>query len=428
MTDERCEAQRKKGTDPCARGDYCNDPETHKVCSNGAGANGKAEAEAAPDDELNPGDSLDIRMGRLESGEWYASVGETTGEEGELVGVGAWPHKALQELAKLLKADEGRGLGAYRIAGGPGIGGCIHASSNEDGGRCELLDCLQENAEGYVQTLQRVRQEAGAALIDGGSEIVRLYGKLEKPRLVGDEAGEELTVTVKSSGPDLVEEYLAAREEASKSVVAIIYHRTAAPAKAKSNGHALPVQAPLPIGGEPEVVQPSGPTPVKHGAYVCIGVCGRRWDEGEDGCKCPLCKGDLIASDEWYSRLCDVAILANAWLQGEGRAHDSSAMDRIIDFVGGAPPDTLTSIPVADEDLALQVIAEYLETLPQDAEGREEIASVVRVLAVMQSTEETPVADTVRKVLTDMQAEGSVDMVVEDVTVEGLSEAEAAAE
>jgi len=195
----------------------------------------RKKTEAMPEEqpeqtEIEPGEGVDIHLARLESGEWFGRIGEPD-DDAALVATAAWPWEALRGLAKQVKQSDGA-LAAYRIVGEQEMGRCEHASS--DSGACVLLGCPIEEAEATAQRLLSGGSARDLAVaVSDRVEIVRLYARLEKPRLVGEEEGEELTATLKMTGEDLMEEYGYLRNEAGNQVLAIIYHALNAPPKSK---------------------------------------------------------------------------------------------------------------------------------------------------------------------------------------------------
>lgn len=200
--------------------------------------------------EIQPGEAVDVRLTRISpSGDWCASIGGVEGEEA-LAQTAAWPWEALRGLAKQVKERTGE-LAQFRLAGEQEMGRCAHASP--DGTLCCVLECPTGGAGAIVRALKAAGGNEALVLGPEFYEIVRLHGKLEKPRLVGEEEGEELTVTMKVTGDDLVPEYHFVRNEAGNHVLAIIYHREPPPQITPVD----PDQQALPLseeGGEPEEV------------------------------------------------------------------------------------------------------------------------------------------------------------------------------
>lgn len=83
-----------------------------------------------------------------------------------------------------------------------------------------------------MHRLQAEGVEVIGTSVEGLAEIVRFEGRLDKPRRVGDEIGEEVTISIKTVAPDLGPEYNALRQQATKNVRVIIY---AAPEKPETN-------------------------------------------------------------------------------------------------------------------------------------------------------------------------------------------------
>lgn len=85
----------------------------------------------------------------------------------------------------------------------------------------------------------------GALSVEGLPEIVRLEGKLAKPHRVGDLTGEEITVSIKTVGPDLTADWDKLRASGGNQVRIILY--------ALPNANVVdPDQTELGMGGDPE--------------------------------------------------------------------------------------------------------------------------------------------------------------------------------
>ncbi len=176
---------------------------------------------------LQPGERLQIELGRLESGEWYGQIG---GKEDEtaIAHTSAWPWEVLRGLAKQVK-DRERELPAFQLLQAePGEGVCLHMAA--DGRLCGVLHVPPELASERVVALRAAYLEesdrADAAEFPGPAgkvEVVRLHALLEKPRNAGDEDAEELVVTLKESGEDMDPQLKALKPYAKEQVLAIIY-------------------------------------------------------------------------------------------------------------------------------------------------------------------------------------------------------------
>lgn len=226
--------------------------------------------------EIQPGEAVDIRFGRLSDGQWFASIG--AGDESAPSATAAWPWEALRGLAKQVKDSD---LSPFRLAGEQEIGRCVHASP--DGRMCCVLECPTGGAEAVIRSLRLVSDQLGDDFPQlMGSEIVRLCGTLKEPVLRGKgEDEDQLTATFEVMGDDLTPEYRYLRPSAKKQVVAIVYHAYAAPKYESSD----PDQMALPIEDSGEINAEGG-------------------DESIQDLYCPACNSG--ASSEYVSegRVC----------------------------------------------------------------------------------------------------------------------------
>ena len=172
--------------------------------------------------EIQPGEMIDLRFGRMLDGMWFASMGAP--DEIGLCATAPWPWEALRGLVKLVKEAD---LTPYR-AGGQEMGKCGHVSS--DGTLCCALDCHIENAIDAVASLRMTHLGDDLPEPIAGGEIVRLFGMMKEPALKGKgDEGDELTASFVMAGDDLTPEYRFLRPSAKKQVVAIVYHAHALP-------------------------------------------------------------------------------------------------------------------------------------------------------------------------------------------------------
>ncbi len=231
--EDGCEANVKRAPSgmteqPCQRGGFCNDVSMYPGCVNGGGA------AADQPTEIQPGERVVIEFGRLDSGEWYGQIGNGEEEDQVIAQTSAFPWEVLRGLAAQVKKQP-EFLAQHRALALPDdMGGCPHAS--QDGTRCELLQSPIGGAEAVVRMLR----EARAVLLYGapapsGLEIVRLYGVMKEPRLVGkgEDEGDVLTAVFEVAGDDLTPQFRYLRPSAKKQVVAIVYHAYAPPSAAK---------------------------------------------------------------------------------------------------------------------------------------------------------------------------------------------------
>jgi len=176
--------------------------------------------------EIGPGDLVDVRFGRLENGEWYASLGAPDSDG--LCATSSFPWEALRGLQKLVK--QAGDLGAYRVAGEQEMGRCEQVSS--DGADCCVLGCRIINVPAVVGALKLAANaapefgddEVGRFAREHG-EIVRLYGVLKEPGIKAKGTDQDvLTATFEAVGDDMTPEYRYLRPSSKQEVVAIIYH------------------------------------------------------------------------------------------------------------------------------------------------------------------------------------------------------------
>ena len=129
---------------------------------------------------IQPGEGIEIRMARLESGEWYAQIGAAD-DENAIAQTSAFPWEALRGLAKQIKEAD---LSPFRTVGEQECGRCEHASG--DSRLCMLLECPIGGAPAILTALKH-----GSAILGDGvlpvplDEIVRLHGTLKEPVLRG---------------------------------------------------------------------------------------------------------------------------------------------------------------------------------------------------------------------------------------------------
>ncbi len=222
--DKLCEAQVATGDLRCGHGGYCNDPKTWGECKYGH----RGETEAAPATEVAPGEEVRIRMGRLESGEWYCQIGD---DESELLiaQTSEFPAEVLRGLSRQLKTRTADLVHHRRAGAGPDdLGTCPHAS--QDGSMCCLLDRPVSDAQAALASLRST-----AAEVTGGhfgptisaspdyGEIVRLFGRIEKVQMVVDGGDDKMTVTLKVEDTDAHPEYLKLKPYAGQEASAVIY-------------------------------------------------------------------------------------------------------------------------------------------------------------------------------------------------------------
>ncbi len=230
--------------------------------------------------EIQPGEAVDIRLGRLESGEWYSSIGQADGED-SIVSRSAFPWQALSGIGKQIRGRT-EALIEHKILG-PECGRCENVTL--DGRLCGALECPVGGALAVAQALRASHPEGEPTQFAPEREIVRLYGKLEKPRLVGAEEADELTATVKVTGEDLGPEYGYLREEATNEVVVIFYRSLTAP-KATD----------VPLGQRNLDFEPDGNAQPEHGEALMCPVCEKEIHaEGQEpGMTCPLCENGVL--------------------------------------------------------------------------------------------------------------------------------------
>ncbi len=230
--------------------------------------------------EIRPGESVEIALGRLESGEWYGRIGRAD-DENAMTTKSAFPHQVLSALGRQVRANDASTLAGHKLAGGPECGYCEHATL--DGRICSVLECPIGGAPAVAQALKASGGTAEPSQFTRDREIVRLYGRLEKPRLVGEEKGEELTATLKMTGEDLSPEYTYLRDEATKEVVAIIYHAisVAKPTDVLLGQQQLDFSASSAAATVPVLSCP-----------VCLRIV--RTEGAEPGQTCPLCENGTL--------------------------------------------------------------------------------------------------------------------------------------
>jgi hypothetical protein len=244
---------------------------------------GTQEAEPEPSAqaeqrEIQPGEGVEIHVGRLESGEWYGRIGDA-GDESAIAQTSAFIWEVLRGLVRQVKEAD---LTPFRVASDQQMGLCEHVTS--DGRMCAVLECPIGGAEAVALALREGGGDGTTpTTFTSDREIVRLYGRLEKPRRVGEKEDDELTVTVKVTGEDLNPEYGYLREEEGKQVVAILY-RGIVPAKPAD----VPLgQTSLPLDGEPVVATVE---------VLWCPVCEHTVHaEGQEpGMTCPLCENGIL--------------------------------------------------------------------------------------------------------------------------------------
>jgi len=191
----------------------------------------KAEAAGGGQDQpdIQPGEMVEIRLGRLESGEWYGQIGGSD-DENAIAQTSAFPWEVLRGLAKQVKQADGA-LVSWRVSGEQQMGLCEHVSS--DGRLCAVLQCPTGGAQAVAQALREGQDRLGTDFPQASSnEIVRLYGVMKEPDLKGKgEDGHLLTTIFEMRGDNLTPEFLFLNPSAKKQVRAIVYHAFAPPVR-----------------------------------------------------------------------------------------------------------------------------------------------------------------------------------------------------
>jgi len=310
--------------------------------------NPEPQAEPQQQTDIQPGEGVEIKMGRLESGEWYAQIGAGD-DEGAIAQTSAFPWDVLRGLAKQVKQLDGA-LGSFRILGEQECGRCEHATP--DGRMCVALECPTGGAEAVANALKQ-----GHALLGDGilpvplDEIVRLHGTLKEPVLRGKAEDEDLlTATFEVVGEDLTPEYRYLKPSAKKQVVAIVYHAYA-PAKAAD---VVPGQMSMNLDGSSETAA----TVEVLGCPVCLRIV--RTEGAEPRMVCPLCENGALEFVHVPRLNC---------LECEAEPDHINAADGDECAACGKGKYRLPGVYFADEDASAAGGAE------QQAEGREEEAA-----------------------------------------------------
>lgn len=232
--------------------------------------------------EIQPGEGVEIRMARLESGEWHASIGASD-DENAIAFTAAWPREALRGLAKQIPQGSGT-LAAYRIGGDQEAGPCEHATP--DGRMCVVLQCPTGGAEAVAQALQAGRDLLGSQFpMASTNEIVRLYGVMKEPVLRGKgEEGHLLTATFEVVGENLTPEFLFLNPSAKKQVAAFVYH-----------AYAPPKSADIPLGQRSMDFEGGNGQAEGIEVLMCPVCMKEVHAEGQEpGMACPLCENGIL--------------------------------------------------------------------------------------------------------------------------------------